>query len=81
MPATPNETGAVKFYNPNRGFGFIAPHRGGNEIFFHLSALKENGVDECDMRPGTVVEFNTKRGRKGPRVFFITLNKQGKLKW
>jgi CspA family cold shock protein len=37
-------TGTVKFYNEEKGYGFIAPHAGGKDIFIHVKELKESGL-------------------------------------
>lgn len=51
--------GTVKFFNFSKGFGFIKPTDGGDDIFVHESGL----VDE--IRENDHVEFETERGRKG----------------
>lgn len=51
--------GKVKFFNTAKGFGFITPTDGGEDIFVHESGLSEN-VKDNDM-----VQFETERGRKG----------------
>jgi CspA family cold shock protein len=37
-------TGTVKFFNPSKGYGFIAPEGGGNDAFVHISALEKVGL-------------------------------------
>lgn len=51
--------GTVKFFNSDKGFGFIVPTEGGDDIFVHSSGL----VDE--IRENDQVEFDTERGKKG----------------
>ena len=51
--------GVVKFFNDDKGFGFIKPNDGGEDIFVHHSGL----VDE--IREDDKVEFETEQGRKG----------------
>ena len=51
--------GTVKFFNDAKGFGFIKPSDGGNDIFVHTSGL----VDE--IRENDEVEFDTENGKKG----------------
>ena len=50
----------------DKGFGFIASDDGGNDLFFHLSALEGTQFD--DLQEGTRVEFNIGEGPKGPRA-------------
>jgi CspA family cold shock protein len=40
--------GTVKFFNPDKGFGFIAPEGGGNDAFVHISAVERAGMRTLD---------------------------------
>ena len=62
-------TGRVKFYDAEKGFGFIASDDGG-EVFLHASALPE-GV--TSLRNGTKVEFSIVDGRRGPSAMALTV--------
>jgi CspA family cold shock protein len=53
------KTGKVKFFNYEKGFGFIVDDESGEEIFVHKSGLVDN-INENDE-----VEFDTEQGRKG----------------
>ena len=53
-------TGKVKFFNTNKGFGFITPTEG-NDLFFHVSELKESSITD-----GANVEFDIGESPKGP---------------
>ncbi len=53
------QTGTVKFFNETKGFGFIKPDDGGEDIFVHASGL----IDQ--IRENDKVKFNVERGKKG----------------
>ncbi len=50
----------------DRGFGFIAPAGGGNDVFFHSSELK--GVEFNELREGDAVTFEIVESEKGPKA-------------
>ncbi|MEQ8556883.1 MAG: cold-shock protein [Henriciella sp.] len=50
-------SGTVKFYNDQKGFGFIAPDDGGNDVFVHATALERSGMTA--LREGQKVSFDT----------------------
>ena len=61
-------SGTVKFFNNDKGFGFITPDEGGNDVFVHITAVKDSGMD--DLTDGQRVSFDTEadsRG-KGPKA-------------
>ena len=51
------KVGTVKFYNETRGFGFIAPEDGGNDVFVHATALERAGM--TGLVEGQKVSFDT----------------------
>ena len=62
-------TGKVKFYNADKGFGFIANDEGG-DVFLHASALP-SGVES--VKPGTRLEFGIAAGSKGDQALSVRL--------
>jgi len=57
-------TGKVKWFNATKGFGFISPDGGGEDLFVHHSEIKANGYATLD--EGQSVEFVVGQGKKGP---------------
>jgi cold shock protein len=57
------ETGTVKWFNPERGYGFIARDSGGKDVFVHVSALERSGISILD--DGQAVIVDVVEGRKG----------------
>lgn len=58
--------GIVKWFNAEKGFGFIAQDGGGPDVFVHYSALSGNGFKSLD--EGSRVEFEVGQGQKGPQA-------------
>lgn len=61
--------GTIKFFNKQKGFGFITPDSGGKDLFVHTSNV--NG-DADSLREGQKVEFVEGPGRKGPEATDVT---------
>lgn len=56
-------TGTVKFFNNNKGFGFIQPDEGGKDAFVHVTALERAGIS--GLAEGQKVSYDLERGRDG----------------
>ncbi|HEX5237235.1 MAG TPA: cold-shock protein [Sphingomicrobium sp.] len=56
-------TGTVKFFNENKGYGFIAPDGGGNDAFVHISAVERSGMRT--LRQDQRVSFELQEDRRG----------------
>ena len=61
---TVETTGTVKWFNPTKGFGFIAPQDGGKDIFVHMSVLGSLRT----LNEGQVVRVSVRQGAKGPEA-------------
>ena len=62
------QSGTVKFYNSQKGYGFIKPDDGGKDVFLHVTAVERAGINILD--EGARISFETepdKRG-KGPKA-------------
>jgi len=56
-------TGAVKWVNATKGYGFIAPEGGSKDVFVHISAVQRSGLD--GLAAGQKVTFDIEAGRDG----------------
>ena len=55
--------GTVKWFNTTKGFGFIQPSGGGDDVFVHISAVEKSGMSS--LNEGKQVSFDTEKGRQG----------------
>ncbi|MBC7204448.1 MAG: cold-shock protein [Pusillimonas sp.] len=61
-----SQTGKVKWFNADKGFGFITPDAGGSDVFAHFSAIEGRGYRS--LNEGQEVEFEVNDGPKGPQA-------------
>ncbi|MDC7285007.1 cold-shock protein [Bifidobacterium apri] len=62
--------GTVKFFNAGKGYGFIAPDEGGDDVFVHYSVIQQEGFKKLD--EGDRVEYEVERGPKGFQATTVT---------
>lgn len=60
------ETGIVKWFNSEKGYGFITPDNGGKDLFAHFSAIQ--GAGYKSLEEGQRVSFTAEQGQKGPQA-------------
>jgi CspA family cold shock protein len=68
---TDMQTGTVKFYNDQKGFGFIQPDDGGKDVFVHATALERAGMS--GLREGQKVSFDTQEDRRTGKIAVGTI--------
>ncbi len=59
-------TGTVKFYNDQKGYGFIQPDNGGKDVFVHATALERAGIR--GLREGQKVSFDVETDRRSGKL-------------
>lgn len=64
--------GKIKFFNEQKGFGFITPENGSKDIFIHVNNFEG---DTQSLREGQDVEYMEGAGRKGPEAIQVTLSR------
>ena len=70
-PSGPMVEGKVKFFNDQKGFGFVMPDNGGGDVYIHASALRRSGIPALD--PEQRIRFSTRQGMKGVEVDRVEL--------
>lgn len=61
--------GTIKWFNPEKGFGFVSPADGSQDVFLHISALKQAGLQ--DAPEGSSIHCEVGQGRKGIQVLRV----------
>lgn len=61
-----SNTGTVKWFNEEKGFGFISQTDGGKDVFVHFRAIKGDGFKKLE--EGQQVQFDIEDGQKGPQA-------------
>jgi CspA family cold shock protein len=67
-------TGTVKWFSSEKGYGFITPDGGGEDLFVHFSAIAGSGFKTLD--EGTKVSFEVTQGQKGPQATDVQVGGQ-----
>jgi len=62
-------TGTVKWFNSSKGYGFISPNNGGDDLFAHFSAIDMDGYKS--LKEGQHVEYEIQDSPKGPQAAHI----------
>ena len=62
------QTGTVKWFNSEKGFGFIQPDDGGKDVFVHWKQVQSNGYERVTLNEGQKVSFEIGEGQKGPQA-------------
>lgn len=65
-PSGPMVEGKIKFFNDQKGFGFVMPDNGSGDIYLHASALRRSGVQAVE--PDQRIRYSTRQGNKGVEV-------------
>ncbi|WP_373070730.1 cold-shock protein [Sulfurimonas sp.] len=60
--------GTVKWFNSEKGFGFIEPENGGKDVFVHYRQINSNGNERVSLNDGQKVSFEIGQGEKGPQA-------------
>ena len=64
--------GTVKWFNSEKGFGFIEQENGSKDVFVHFRQINSNGYDRASLVDGQKVTFEIGEGEKGPQAENVT---------
>ena len=64
--------GTVKWFNSEKGFGFIEQEQGGDDVFVHYRQINNNGYDRVSLNEGQKVTFEVEKGEKGLQAANVT---------
>ena len=67
-------TGTVKWFSNDKGYGFITPDAGGEDLFVHFSAIAGSGFKTLE--EGAKVSFEVTQGQKGPQAIDVQIGGQ-----
>ena len=65
------KTGTVKWFNESKGYGFIAPDDGGDDVFFHVTKIRQQ---DRPLEEGAPVAYEVTEGEKGPAAESVRSN-------
>lgn len=68
------QSGTVKFFNPEKGYGFIKPENGGKDIFVHISAVEKIGLATLPEGAKVSFEIEPDKKGKGPKAVDLKLD-------
>jgi len=64
--------GTVKWFNSEKGYGFIEQENGGKDVFVHFRQINNPGYDRVSLNEGQKVTFSIGEGQKGPQAENVT---------
>ncbi|WP_353662450.1 cold-shock protein [Hydrogenimonas sp. SS33] len=64
--------GTVKWFNTEKGYGFIQPDDGGKDVFVHFRQVNHSGFGRVELNEGQKVTFSIGQGEKGPQAENVT---------
>ena len=66
------QNGTIKWFNDEKGFGFIQPEDGGKDVFVHFRQVNRAGAGRVTLADGQQVSFEIGEGQKGPQAENVT---------